>query len=202
MVALTSRTDLLKKRDFPLASVDGQKRLLVGAAISTREQDRERAEALVKAGVDVIVIDSSQGDSHYQLDCIAHLKKSYPSLQVVGGNVVTQRQALSLIRAGADGLRIGMGSGSLLTKVITLHIIIWIGMGSGSICITQEVLACGRPQGTAVYRVAQLARTFGVPVIADGGVSSIGHIVKAVSLGANVVMMGSMLAGTQEAPGN
>jgi IMP dehydrogenase len=131
--------------------------------------------------VNVIVIDSAQGDSVFEIEAIEYIKKNFPGVDVLAGNVVTARQCQSLLSAGADGIR--------------------VGMGPGSICTTQETMACGRPQATAVYHCARYCRERDIPIVADGGIGNTGALAKALCCGASTAMMGALFAGTQEAPG-
>ncbi len=178
---LVTRTDVEKSEAYPCASLDAKRQLLVGAAVETQPSAYDRIAKLVAAGVDVIIFDTSQGYSSYEVQLIKDMKQNHPDIQVIAGNVVTGEATRALITAGADAIR--------------------IGMGIGSICTTQEVCGAGRGQASAVYECAAVAKKYGVPVIADGGISQISHITKALGLGASCVMMGSLFACTDEAPG-
>jgi IMP dehydrogenase len=181
LCGLVCRKDIRERREHPLATRDPKGQLRVGAAISTHGRDRTRVNYLVSAGVDVLLMDSAHGGSSYQLDMLRYIKEHHPHIPVIAGNVVTCALAKVLIDAGCDGLR--------------------IGMGSGSICVTQNVCGVGRGQATAVFHVAHYARARGVPIIADGGISGSGDIIKALALGANTTMMGSLFAACDESPG-
>uniref|UniRef100_K3WPY9 Inosine-5'-monophosphate dehydrogenase n=1 Tax=Globisporangium ultimum (strain ATCC 200006 / CBS 805.95 / DAOM BR144) TaxID=431595 RepID=K3WPY9_GLOUD len=183
LVAIVTRMDLVKNRDYPNASKDPEtKKLLVGAAVPVCAEAMERVNALVSAGADVIVLDDRQGDSQEQVELVKYIKATHPSVEVVGGNIVTMKQLHHLLEAGVDSVRVGMGVGSVSTS--------------------QMVKAVGRAQLSAIYNTALAARAYGVPVIADGGISNSGCAIKALALGASCVMMGSSLAGTSEAPGD
>ena len=174
--------DIEKRHQFPNACKDKLGRLIVGAAVGVSEEDRwERVEALVKAGVDVIVVDTAHGHSEAVLRALEVIKSNHPKLPVIAGNVAAAEAAEDLARAGTDGLK--------------------VGVGPGSICTTRVVAGVGVPQLTAVSECAKVGDRFGIPVIADGGIKYSGDITKAIAAGASSVMIGSLFAGTQESPG-
>ncbi|MBN9474605.1 MAG: IMP dehydrogenase [Bordetella sp. SCN 67-23] len=173
--------DIIKTTENPNASKDEHGKLRVGAAVGVGEGTDERVEKLVAAGVDVIIVDTAHGHTAGVLDRVRWIKKHYPQLQVIGGNIATGAAARALVEAGADGVK--------------------VGIGPGSICTTRIVAGVGVPQITAISNVAEALEGTGVPLIADGGVRYSGDIAKALSAGAYTVMMGGMFAGTDEAPG-
>ena len=173
--------DINKRIKYPLASKDKIGRLLAGAAVGTAADTLERVEELVSKNVDIITVDTAHGHSQKVLDTVNQIKRKYPDLQVVAGNVATSEAVLALAKAGADCVK--------------------VGIGPGSICTTRIVAGVGVPQITAVLDCAAAASEAGIPIIADGGIKYSGDIVKALAAGANAVMLGSLLAGTLEAPG-
>jgi len=173
--------DFQKATDFPHACKDERGALRVGAAVGTSPDTDERVEALVAAGVDVVVVDTSHGHTRGVLDRVRRIKQAFPDLQVIGGNIVTGEAAEALAEAGADGVK--------------------VGIGPGSICTTRVVAGVGVPQITAVVNVAEALKKSGLPMIADGGIRYSGDLAKAIAAGAHSVMIGGLFAGTEESPG-
>jgi IMP dehydrogenase len=178
---LVTVKDITKAVEHPLAAKDELGKLRVGGAISTGADSDERAERMVKAGVDVIIVDTAHGHHQGVLDRVRWVKHNFPQVQVIGGNIATAAAARALVDAGADGVK--------------------VGIGPGSICTTRVVAGVGVPQITAIANVAGALAGTGVPLIADGGIRYSGDVAKAVAAGASCVMMGGMFAGTEEAPG-
>jgi IMP dehydrogenase len=173
--------DIQKSDDFPDACKDGLGRLRVGAAVGTATDTAERVEALVGAGVDVIVVDTAHGHSRGVLEQARWIKEHFPNVQIIGGNIATGKAARDLVEAGVDAVK--------------------VGIGPGSICTTRIITGVGVPQITAITNVAEALKEFDVPVIADGGIRYSGDFAKSIAAGANAVMIGSLFAGTEEAPG-
>ena len=181
LVGLITYKDIMKVQDYPNACKDSFGRLVVGAALGVTRDLFDRVDALVAVGVDVVILDTAHGHSEGVLNAIKEVKKRYPHLQIIGGNVATASGAKALADAGADGVK--------------------VGVGPGSICTTRIIAGVGVPQLTAVYNAAQGLRGTGVPIIADGGVRYTGDIPKAIAAGASTVMAGSLFAGVDESPG-
>ena len=178
---LITYKDILKQETYPHAAKDGQGRLLVAAAIGVGRAGLERAQAVIAAGADAVAIDTAHGHSKRVLDTIRELKAAWPHIPVLAGNVVTAEGVQALVEAGAD--------------------VVKVGVGAGSICTTRVVAGVGMPQISAIWETARAASALGIPVIADGGIKYSGDITKALAAGAHAVMLGSLLAGLEEAPG-
>ncbi|MBQ4092732.1 MAG: IMP dehydrogenase [Firmicutes bacterium] len=178
---LVTIKDIQKAIKYPNAAKDGQGRLLAGAAVGIAPNTMDRVAALVKSHVDVIVVDTAHGHSHGVLNMVHNIKQAYPELQIIGGNVATAGATEALIKAGADAVK--------------------VGIGPGSICTTRVVAGIGVPQVTAVYDCAKVGLEHNIPIIADGGIKYSGDLGKAIAAGASVIMLGSLLAGTEESPG-
>lgn len=174
-------TDIQKAKEKPNACKDEKQRLRVGAAIGTDQESKERADALARAGADILVVDTAHGHSLKVLEQVKWVKQQFPDVQVIGGNIATADAAKAMLKAGADGVK--------------------VGIGPGSICTTRIISGVGVPQISAVSNVAAGLKESGIPLIADGGIRFSGDIVKAIAAGANTVMIGSMFAGTEESPG-
>lgn len=181
LAGLITVKDIDKAESHPMAAKDSDGQLLAGACVGTSGETEERVTALVSAGVDVIVVDTSHGHSQNVLDRVSWIKKNFPEIQVIGGNIATADAALALKGAGVDAVK--------------------VGIGPGSICTTRIVAGVGVPQITAIANVAEALKSSGIPIIADGGIRYSGDLSKAVVAGAHCVMMGSVFAGTDEAPG-
>lgn len=173
--------DIEKVRQFPSAAKDNQGRLLVGGAVSVSKDMYDRVEAMVQAGADIIVVDTAHGHSSGVIQTVAEIRRKYPDIQLIAGNVATGEATEALIAAGVNAVK--------------------VGIGPGSICTTRIVAGIGVPQITAIYNCAAAARKKGIPIIADGGIKYSGDIVKAIAAGASTIMIGSLLAGTEESPG-
>lgn len=181
LVGLITVKDIQKARQYPHAATDAKGRLLVGAAVGVGKDLETRVELMVKSGVDAIAVDTAHGHSRGVLEAVQRIKSAWKDLTVIAGNVVTAEGAEALIRTGADAIK--------------------VGVGAGSICTTRVVSGAGMPQMSAIFECAQVARKYGISVIADGGIKFSGDMVKAIVAGGHVVMLGSMLAGLEEAPG-
>jgi IMP dehydrogenase len=181
LFGLITYKDIMKVVNFPHSSKDGHGRLVVGGAIGVSRDMNERVDALVDVGVDVICVDTAHGHSQGVLSAIKELRKRHPYLQIVGGNVATAGGAEALIDAGVNGIK--------------------VGVGPGSICTTRIVAGVGVPQLSAIMNAASVAIKKGIPIIGDGGIRFTGDIAKALAAGANTIMAGSLFAGTEEAPG-
>ncbi|MCK6582086.1 MAG: IMP dehydrogenase [Anaerolineales bacterium] len=181
VTGLVTMKDIMKITQFPQATKDSKGRLAVGAAVGVRDKEMRRVETALKAGADCIVVDIAHGDSHLEIEMVENIRKRFPEAQIIGGNVATADGTRRLIDAGVDAVK--------------------VGVGPGSICITRQVAGSGVPQLTAIIECANAARDSGIPIVADGGIRFPGDVAKAIAAGASAVMIGSLLAGTDESPG-